>query len=640
MITVTDPALAAILQRRRLLSEPQIHEATPRSEGVVLDDEATIVEHTPTVRPGFVQDALAAIQERQTFEPKSQPNVQCFDMATDSESDSDSDDEVCNADRTNAQSSESTGDEELGSCSEGRPLCCAPAMDAELCQLMKVSCESTVGELRAAVNDQMSFNPMILARATGGADQAIFLQLNDADVISTVVGNVEDLVMRNVLVLNHERESVSTPPSRLQVLEKENAELKAQLERLEERLAATECHKNEHEERITVEPEIRVGRDDEHVSPQTGELSHSLGDAQDSQQIQLKMELQETGDTKTDQLLRKANLCESQPEPQEVLLANETLQQTMLQELEHQEKLPEIEENTEKEPTPEIQRIEHPILVKDAPQMTPVQTEAARVPTSDGKRKGTPLCISLLSMQSPDQPPLKLEMTTKSTIAELRAEVMHVFQMDERTAKRLRFLRKRGTCYISFKEAECVREKIFLHDPDIRALSGLKLRSFSGVGGSRPTAEETSGLQHSLPAGVDDFMQEFILHTFARMNEEERSSWNALPKFVIWTMWFDILSSPFFRKCMEGKFCDATFGPNFDRKASMRLAKDDPVLREYAFHKRQLISVWFQEEEIKAVEKPAEAPPPQVPKEVSVDKEGSGLFDFDDLDEAEMTSQR
>ena len=126
-----------------------------------------------------------------------------------------------------------------------------------------------------------------------------------------------------------------------------------------------------------------------------------------------------------------------------------------------------------------------------------------------------------------------------------------------------------------------------------------------------------------------------------RMNEEELNSWNALPKFVIWTMWtlgvqnngtvpqqvamfvpavsflncsinrnwqlsisflsvpqcicpvgpwvyrsvvgqwsmiihgsdvassslprFDILSSPFFRKCMEGRFREATFGPNFDR---------------------------------------------------------------------------
>ena len=28
---------------------------------------------------------------------------------------------------------------------------------------------------------------------------------------------------------------------------------------------------------------------------------------------------------------------------------------------------------------------------------------------------------------------------------------------------------------------------------------------------------------------------------------------------------FDILSSPFFQKCMEGKFFNATFGPNFDR---------------------------------------------------------------------------
>ncbi len=78
-----------------------------------------------------------------------------------------------------------------------------------------------------------------------------------------------------------------------------------------------------------------------------GSRQKPWGDAH-SQQIQLKMELQETGDTKTDQQLRKANLCESQPEPQEVLLANETLQQTMVQELEHQEKLPEVKENTEK----------------------------------------------------------------------------------------------------------------------------------------------------------------------------------------------------------------------------------------------------------------------------------------------------
>lgn len=31
------------------------------------------------------------------------------------------------------------------------------------------------------------------------------------------------------------------------------------------------------QERITVGPEIGNGRDDEHVSPQTGEVSHSLG---------------------------------------------------------------------------------------------------------------------------------------------------------------------------------------------------------------------------------------------------------------------------------------------------------------------------------------------------------------------------
>ena len=74
MLSVTDPALAAILQRRRLLSEPQ--EATlapakaPESPAVA-------------VRPGLVQEALQAIEER--LEPKPEP-VQCFDMATDSES--------------------------------------------------------------------------------------------------------------------------------------------------------------------------------------------------------------------------------------------------------------------------------------------------------------------------------------------------------------------------------------------------------------------------------------------------------------------------------------------------------------------------------------------------------------------------
>lgn len=73
----------------------------------------------------------------------------------------------------------------------------------------------------------------------------------------------------------------------------------------------------------------------------------------------------------------------------------------------------------------------------------------------------------------------------------------------------------------------------------------------------------------------------------------------------------------------------------------MRLAKDDPVLKEYAFHKRQLISVWFEEEEIKAeaVEQAPEVPP-QVACKVEKDHSDHGLFDFDDLDEAEMSTIR
>lgn len=628
--TVTDPALAAILQRRRLLSEPQVEASWSNSNDRSLRDGATMVPSiSPTVRPGFVQDALAAIQERLTFEPKSQPNVQCFDMATDSESEDSSDDETCHADRLNAQSSESTGDEELGSLSEGRPTCCTQAIEAiELCasQLLKVTRESTVGELRAAVNDQISFNPVILTRASEiGVDQPAFLQLNDKDVIATVVGNVEDLVLRNVLVLDHDGQSLSTPPrSRLQILEEENADLKTQLRRLEERLAAAEQNTNDdriEETTPILQPKNENGREDKLVSPRDSHLEHAeQGQTTMGELAELaeSLDVDSTGEDVAAQSLAERPL-EAQLED-----AKEVPQPKMLQE----------------EPPPEIPLDHAAESVKDLhqpttmPQPTPLVEEAL-----PAKRKGTPLCVSLLSMQSPDQPAMKLDMTTKSTIAELRAQVMHAFEMDERTAKRLRFLRKRGTCYVSFKEAECVREKIFLHDPDIRALSGLKLRSFSGVGGSRPTVEETSGLQHSLPAGVDDFMQEFILHTFARMNEEERNSWNALPKFVIWTMWFDILSSPFFRKCMEGKFREATFGPNFDRKASMRLAKDDPVLKEYAFHKRQLISVWFEEEEIKEAVKQAPEVLPEVPCRVEKDRAcDNGLFDFDDLDEAEMST--
>lgn len=626
--TVTDPALAAILQRRRLLSEPQVEAASwSNSNDRSLQDGATtmVPSISPTVRPGFVQDALAAIQERLTFEPKSQPNVQCFDMATDSESEDSSDDETCHADRLNAQSSESTGDEELGSLSEGRPTCCTQAIEAiELCasQLLKVTCESTVGELRAAMNDQMSFNPVILTRASEvGVDQPAFLQLNDKDVIATVVGNVEDLVLRNVLVLDHEGQNLSTAPrSRLQILEEENANLKAQLRRLE-CLAAAEHHTNDdrNEEKSPIlQPKNENGREDKLVSPRDSHLAEGQATVGELAELAESLE-RDSGKEVAAQSLAETPL-EAQIED-----AKEVPQPKMLQE----------------EPPPKIPVDHAAESVKDlhqpttTPQPTPLVEQAL-----PAKRKGTPLCVSLLSMQSPDQPAMKLDMTTKSTIAELRAQVMQAFQMDERTAKRLRFLRKRGACYVSFKEAECVREKIFLHDPDIRALSGLKLRSFSGVGGSRPTAEETSGLQHTLPAGVDDFMQEFILHTFARMNEEERNSWNALPKFVIWTMWFDILSSPFFRKCMEGKFREATFGTNFDRKASMRLAKDDPVLKEYAFHKRQLISVWFEEEEIKEAVEQASEVLPQVPCKVEKDHSDHGLFDFDDLDEAEMSTIR
>lgn len=80
---VTDPALAAILQRRRLLSEPQ--EATAPAPAV----ESPAV----AVRPGIVQEALAAIEERRAEPPPKA--VQCFDMATDSESEDAEDAEQC-----------------------------------------------------------------------------------------------------------------------------------------------------------------------------------------------------------------------------------------------------------------------------------------------------------------------------------------------------------------------------------------------------------------------------------------------------------------------------------------------------------------------------------------------------------------
>ncbi|CAJ1443723.1 unnamed protein product, partial [Effrenium voratum] len=270
---------------------------------------------------------------------------------------------------------------------------------------------------------------------------------------------------------------------------------------------------------------------------------------------------------------------------------------------------PEAKLSPEPKPSPDPKQIKVKAAEAALTAQEPTKKEAA-LPAAP-VRKGAPLCVSLLSMQSPDQPAMKVNMTSKATIADLRAEVMRTFDMDDRMARRLRFLRKRNSCYVSFKETEFVREKIFLHDPDIRALSGLKLRSLPHAGGSSPA--ELVG-EHSLPAGVDGVMQDFILRTFSRMSEEELSAWNALPKFVIWTIWFDIMSSPLFRQCLETSSRDSIFGSNFERKASIRMAKEDGVLREYAFHKRQLISVWFHDEVEDAAGNSVKEPPSDVPE--------------------------
>lgn len=550
------------------------------------------------------------IEERQ----KPDVPVQCFDMATDSESEDEvergGEDQDLDA-GVRAASSESTGSfEELGSCSEGRPTCCTQAdfppvvLGGEISwgQLTKgLNSSSTVGELLAQITEQMSFTPPLLTRS-GHA----LTQLQEGDLLGAVLGNLEDLVLRHALIIEGAQPAQSTT-ERLERLELENAELRSRLRILDERPAEE-----------APEPQAEADAEVAKVELSPGApCTPAAVEATEAEAVELPVEdfavVQDQAE-----VAKHEEVVKREEDPVDVEKLGQSESKNLLPSSEVREVVP--------------------------PPETPLP-ELAPVKENPSKRKGTPLCVSLLSMQSPDQPAMKLDMHSKSTIAELRAEVMNVFEMDERTAKRLRFLRKRGTCYVSFKEGEHVREKIFLHDPDIRALSGVKLRSFSGVGGSSPTPE-LGGLKHSLPAGVDSFMQEFILHTFSRMNEEELASWNALPKFVIWTIWFDLLSSPLFRKCLDGKFRDSLFGPNFDRKASIRLAKEDPVLREYAFHKRQLISMWFHEEPEAEPISTTNSLPEAAKKDTSpVEKvrdpkeswtNACGLFDFDELEEAEM----
>jgi len=122
-------------------------------------------------------------------------------------------------------------------------------------------------------------------------------------------------------------------------------------------------------------------------------------------------------------------------------------------------------------------------------------------------------------------------------------------------------------------------------------------------------------------------------------------------------MWFDIMSSPLFQKCLDPVFRKSVFGLDFDQKAPMQVAKDDKVLKEYAFHKKQLISVWFQDEPARPTpdeatlgsagpcadgahiaQESCKQAAQSVRQEHHVLDDG-GLFDFDALDEVELAGQ-
>ncbi|CAE7023101.1 Rrbp1 [Symbiodinium sp. CCMP2456] len=617
---VTDPALAAILQRRRLLSEPQLAQVATWSEEDTLTEDAgtesaSQQHHSMLIRPGIVQEALTAIQERPAGPAKPDDPVQCFDMATDSESEEEScaSDSGLDPGHMPAQSSESTciGDEDISSCGE-RPrtrLAADSLQDSTLAgevraaELMTgLTRAATVADLRLAVQQRISSEENVtLLTTSGGA----YVPLLDDEVIGGLFDDVEDVVIQgHVFVLSGPRSGAeATRPS---VVEAENAQLRAQIAMLERRLAESES--TQRDQQVQEQADNSVQLVPEPIPLHT--LDAAVEGPEEGEPPAIDDVEAESVPASSAAGLSEAAHCQPAPEAAAAEAAADVAPAS---------------------PEPE----------RDPSAAPGFQPGQGGMPSKCPGGAST-ILVSLLSMQSPDQPAMKLEMTSKSTIAELRAEVMRAFFIDERTARRLRFLRKRGTCYVSFKEAERVREKIFLHDPDIRALSGPKLRVADSVGGSPIVGQNSVGLEHNLPLGLDENIRSFILHTFARMSTEERTAWNALPKFVIWTMWFDIMSSPLFQKCLDPVFRQSVFGLDFDKKAPMHVAKDDKVLKEYAFHKKQLISVWFQDEPVRPTPDKAEVSCQQAVQSVRQEHyvlDDGGLFDFDALDEVELAGQ-
>lgn len=236
--------------------------------------------------------------------------------------------------------------------------------------------------------------------------------------------------------------------------------------------------------------------------------------------------------------------------------------------------------------------------------------------------ESTPICVELLSIQNKNEEGIKINMTSRSKVKDLRAAVKEIMGFDDKALRQLRLLKKKGNCYLTLSDAEPVRQKVYLHHPDINSgkvsAQALQHTSDAQQSGQQET-RHVQNLKHELPPGIDEAVMDFTRMMFGKMTHEEREAWNDLPRHVIWIMWFDMLGSPLFMKCADLQFRASIFGANFEKKAAINLAKSDPVLKEYAFHKRKLISVWFSETD----------------SDVSQEKARNGnlLFDFDELDD-------
>lgn len=236
--------------------------------------------------------------------------------------------------------------------------------------------------------------------------------------------------------------------------------------------------------------------------------------------------------------------------------------------------------------------------------------------------ESTPICVELLSIQNKNEEAIKINMTSRSKVKDLRVAVKEIMGLDDKALRQLRLLKKKGNCYLTLSDDEPVRQKVYLHHPDINSgkvsPQALAQPSDAQQRGWQET-RHVKNLKHELPLGIDKPVLDFTQMMFEKMTHEEREAWNDLPRHVIWIMWFDMLGSPLFMKCADQQFRESVFGANFEKKASINLAKSDPVLKEYAFHKRKLISVWFSE----------------TGADVMQEKERNAnlLFDFDELDD-------